>query len=252
MSRFISLAVIVATGLSLILSSCGNNEEEEIQFNFKMTYGDAPLVMFEDVDFADGRKMQFSRISFFVSDLTLSNNGVNQGSTDVAYLTLSDSHLNLEEAQVGTPLKLKVEEGNSFDKLQFNIGLTDDQNNTLPTDHTSSSPLSRTGEYWPGWESYIYAKFEGDIDLNGNGAYEAGETFSLHMGTEAALRAVNLDLTESKESYDIIIDIAKVFNNNGATYDIDGMRQMHGLSDQTITNINFLSDNLSEAISVLR
>ncbi len=249
MSKNIVFAFL-AIGLSLCLSSCGGDDAEDVQLNFKMTYGDDPLVMFEDVAFADGRMMQFSRISFFVSDVAISSNGVSQGGLDVDYLMLSDSHLNLEAAQVGTPLKLSIEDGESFDKLQFNLGVTEDQNNSLPTDHTSSSPLSRTGEYWPGWESYIYAKFEGDIDLNDNGEYEPGETFSLHLGTEAAFRSIEIDLTESKENYDVLIDIEKVFNNNGESYDIDGMRQMHGLSDQTINNINFLADNLSESIRI--
>ena len=250
MSKNLLFAVVLATGLSFCLSSCGDDAVQDVQLNFKMTYGDEPLVMFEDVAFADGRKMQFSRISTYISDVSVSSNGVSQGSTDVDYLMLSDSHLNLEDAQVGTPLKLNIEDGESLDKLTFNLGLTGDQNNTQPTDHMSSSPLSRTGEYWPGWESYIYTKFEGDIDLNNNGEYEPGETFSLHLGTEAALRSVEIDLTDSKESYDVLIDIEKVFSNNGEIYDIDGMRQMHGLSDQTINNINFLADNLSESIGL--
>ena len=240
-------ALLVLVGL--IVTSCGTTDDEVV-LNFKMTYNDDPLVMFNDVEYGDGRMMQFSRVSFYISELELTNANNTLGNIDVDFLKLSDAHLSLEDAQEGFPIVVNIDELGSLDKLNFNIGLTADLNATTPVDYRSSSPLSRTGEYWPGWESYIFVKFEGDIDLNGNGQYDAGETFSLHVGSNNAMRSYSFDLSDSQDSYDVTIDIAKVFNNNGTLYDIDGQPRMGSLTDQTLINIKVLSDNLQGAVEL--
>jgi len=226
-----------------MFASCGSSDIKELNINFKLEYDGEPLVFFEDVAYPDGRNFEFTRFSFYISEISLENESNSTLVKDVDYIDLTPSHSSLTAASEGYDYLLELPEKMSYQNVRFNIGLTDLQNDTKPEDYNSSSPLSLTGEYWSNWESYVYAKIEGRIDLDGDGISDG---VALHLGSSEALRNVFLENLDSAEEVEITIDMKKVFERNGIIYDINATPRIHSLNQLDQTNI--LMDNLKAAI----
>ena len=208
-----------------VLFSCGD-DETQMNVNFQLEYNDEPLVMFQEYEYGGpgGFPIEFSRISFFVSNVTMTIDGQEELFKDADYIDLTESHSTSEKAAEGFTYNIGSTSGDAT-ALSFNFGLTAEQNETVPTDYTSSSVLSRTGEYWPGWESYVMYKIEGRIDLDGDGVKEAA--MALHLGTETVTRFTSGDYSEDLT---IALDVSKIFNCNGEVFDIENTFRIHSLS----------------------
>ncbi len=117
-------------------------------------------------------------------------------------------------------------------------------NAKVPADFSSDNVLSNAAEYWAGWKSYVFAKVEGFIDLDGDGDEETG--FALHLGGDDAYRAVSISdkmaLDESSTKLYIDIQLERLFMNNGVMYDIAANPQIHSPEQNPIVIV--LSDNL--------
>lgn len=233
--------------LALFFTACGDDESKELTLNFKLNYGDDPLIFFENLSYPDGRDFEFTRFSFYISEIELGSNGESTIVNDVDYIDLTASHSSLSSAENGYDYTLEFDEPGNYDQLRFNLGLTDAQNSTVPADYPSSSALSLTGEYWSNWESYVYVKIEGRTDIDGDGISDG---IALHLGSEAALRAFEVSNLDSDERLNITIDARKIFEQNGNIYDIVATPRIHSLNqmDKTIA----LMDNLSGSIEISR
>lgn len=224
-----------------ILASCGD-KENEVSVNFKLEYDDQPLVMFEEYEYAEagGYPIEFTRVSFFISDLALTIDGQQEIYKDVDYLDLTVAHASLERAEEG----YKYEIGNvtgDISNISFNFGLDEEINSTVPSDYPSSNVLSRTAEYWSGWESYVMFKIEGNIDLDRDGVKEKG--IALHLGTSEVMRSTSGPFSDD---LDITLDIQDVFNC-GEVYDIEATPSIHSLSQ--IDKAIQLMDNVGCGLS---
>jgi len=237
----IRILIIIAT--SLILGSCTSENVDEININFKLSYGDEPLVMFEEVEYPDGRNFEFTRFSFFISDVRLNDGTSSTLVKDVDYIDLTPSHATIADAEAGYDYVITLEDIESFDKLEMNFGLTDAQNATRPEDYTSSSALSLSGEYWANWESYVYVKIEGRMDLDNDGISDG---IALHLGSEVARRAITVNDLDSASDITLSIDVRKIFDNNGVIYDIDSTPRIHSLDQLDQTQL--LMDNFVNSL----
>jgi len=236
------------------LVGCGDDGDNntDVDLNIKMQYGDDPLVMYDALTYPDGRTFRITDVKGYFSEIGLVKDGATTEIKDVVFFSLGDAHSDLDEAQNGFDFSLPETGVKDFDALTFNIGITDEQNNTLPADYNSSNDLSKASEYWPNWESYIYFKIEGNMDFDEDGDYENGENVVLHLGTESALRNLVIDV-DGNNSIEMVLDLEKVFSNNGEIYDMEAMPTIHAsLSDAALRNINQLSDNLAQAFTVTK
>ena len=232
--------------LSLFLVSCGDDDAitDNVQMNFQLEFEDEPLVMFEDVTYVTGEKMRFSRVSFFISDVAVTgDDGTTTVIREADYIDLTNSHADVVSAENGLDYSIEDLELDAYTSLSFNIGLTADQNTTVPADHSSDNILSRSAEFWSSWGSYVFVKLEGEIDKDNNGVYDAGETFSLHMGTDAVMRDISFN-SNSGEKLNISLDLMTVFNNNGVTYDLINKPMIHTLTPETMISLDLLAGNL--------
>ena len=222
----------------LIFFSCGD-DSSDLTMNFKLEYNGEPLVMFDEYTYPDGKTINFTRFNFYISELNLIKEGISTEVKDVDYLDLTMYNLDKETSENGYDYIIRDLENIDFDGLSFNIGLTPEMNSSVPADYNSSSPLSKTSEYWLNWASYIFAKIEGNVDLDGDGSLETG--VALHLGSDAILRTIQFDNMDGDNNIDIVIDLKEVFEN-GSIYDIESTPRIHSLSQ--IDQASELIDNL--------
>lgn len=227
--------------LATLLMSCGS-EDDSATLNFKLNYAGEPLVMFEEYDYPDGNKIEFSRISFYISDIALITAGTSYDGGEI-YVDLTNAHADLESSNKGLGITINDIEESEIESISFNLGLSPELNSTVPSDYPSSSDLSRTGEYWSGWQSYVFAKIEGRLDRDGDGTKEA---FVLHLGSDEAVRPLSFTNSQNDKDFMFNLDIEKVFNT-GSIYNIAETPNIHSLGQIDI--INQLMDNLAGSFS---
>ncbi len=225
----------------ILVSSCGSDpSQKEVTINAKLTYDGNPLVMFEDYTYPTGETLFFTRFSFFIDNLNLGENQV----IERDYIDLTNAHLTSADAIVGERIATTKLDPGTYD-MTFGIGVDQDLNSKTPIDFDAGDVLSMVAEYWPGWESYVFVKAEGKIDLDGDGTKETG--FALHLGDDGAYRNItyqNIDL-ENNDNTTITIDLKSFFGQVGAYYDIASVPQIH--TPEQDEQVAELADNLTQA-----
>jgi len=232
----------------LVMSSCKKDDEVgTITLHFKATYDGLPLKTFETLPFENGEQLQFTLMSFYVSDLELTNQSSTEVLDDVELINLSFD--NVAAADEGYTLTISNVAVGTYDGIRFGIGVPADVNQKKPADFPSSNPLSNTGYYWIPWDSYIFMKTEGRLDTLGSGALDLG--FALHSGSDPLYRILEgslpLTIEDGKEtSLDIVIDYKKLLEG----IDIKTSPQNHNPEDIAI--IQAIVDNMAAAFSLVQ
>ena len=145
--------------LIIFLTSLGCKKEgEQVSIHLRLTYGGEPMVMTQEYAYPDGKTFLATKVSMYLSDISLEGNDKSLAIADVAFINLSESHRTAESATEGYVLYDEKVDLGRINTLHFNIGLTPEQNRTVPADHPSNSPLAMPGEYWLAWDSYIFFK----------------------------------------------------------------------------------------------
>ena len=230
----------------VLLISCGN-DNSNFDMNIRLSYDDSPLIMTQDYSYPDGRTIRFNRVSFFISNLIVSDGTEVKRLIDAQHINLTQSHIDESSAQAGYQVISSEVELPSINSVSFNLGLTPEQNGQAPSDYPIDSDLSNSAEYWVGWESYVFAKIEGLIDLDNDGIVES--TFALHLGSDEIMRTIDLaTIDDSGDSYDLKInlDVQDIFMDGTNTYNIVETTNIHSLAQ--INQANFLINNWERAL----
>ena len=236
------LFLLIGAGFLLGLSSCKKDGNGNLNINMKLQYQGEPLVMFEDYAYPDGRTINFSRFSMYMTDLTLGD----QLLSDIDFYNLSNSHASLEDANKGYTLSFTDLPEGTYETLSFGEGLTPDLNAMTPDQFDSDHPLAKSSEHWFSWASYIFTKAEGNIDMNNDGV-DKETAFALHLGADNAYRYftftkdINIEKDETTE-VDLIIDLYYLFDGEDRIYPIDENPQIHSLNQMEA--VDELSNNI--------
>jgi hypothetical protein len=240
---------LVAISLGVLaVSSCKKDDEVgTVTLHFKATYDGLPLKTFETLPFENGEQLQFTHMSYYVTDLELTDQTSTELLDDVELINLSFD--NLTAADGGYTLTISDVPAGTYDGIQFGVGVPADINQKKPADFPSSNPLSNTGYYWIPWNSYIFMKTEGRLDTLGNGALDLG--FALHTGSDPLYRilegSVPLTVEDGKTTnLDIVLDYKKLLEG----IDIKTSPQNHNPEDIAI--IQAMVDNLASAFSLVQ
>jgi len=192
MRNLISLSLLFCL---LLLNACQKEqtappvETTSLEFSFTANYDGAPLVINEqEYDYA-GNPIRFSKVSFYLSNVTLGETEV----SDVNYIDLTKTHTDQAASEIGTSrsfLKIPVGEYNS---MAFGVGVAPDLNRTKPSEYSTSHPLGadNSAEYWEAWESYIFVKIEGQYDVDGDGFDGEDVAFAYHIGQDEFYKSLN-------------------------------------------------------------
>lgn len=244
--RLVLFSFVVIIGFS----GCSSEDGGSLELNFKLKYDDQTLVMFDKHQYPDSFDLFFTRFSFFLSNINLSQGNTNFALSEIEMINPTASHQELTSAQDGYTVRFDDILVMDYDKLDFSVGVPADLNAMAPADFETNHPLASSGEYWLGWESYVFLKVEGKIDFDGDGEFEEG--MSLHIGSDVVFKNTSISgdfsiLKDETTSVDIIIDLMDVFESNGTMYDLEGTPRIHSL--EQISQADQLATNFAQAIN---
>ncbi len=194
---------------------------------FKATFGDQPLVILKKYDYLSGKQALFNRFQFFVGDVELLKaNGTTQKLVDIGFvdLNLTDE----TAAAAGRTLTFADIPVGEYTGIRFGVGVPAAMNNVNPNTLPETDPrcVNGRGEFWSGWQSYIFMKIEGQYDANGDGgAFETSLTY--HCGSDAVYRTVTLPVTIDVENHaghdhhvPVTVDVQKILMEAGQPLDL--------------------------------
>jgi hypothetical protein len=236
-----------ASLLAIIVFACKDDDKEgTLKLHFKAVYDGAPLQTFETYPFNGAEQIEFSLLSMYISDVRLYNASAERHLSDIELVNIGFD--TPQAATDGFALVLDQVPAGTYDGILFGIGVPADENAKKPADFPSSSPLSKTGNYWSAWESYIFMKTEGRLDTIGNGAFDVG--FAMHTGSDDLFRSMDgnvpLSIEDGKQTdLTIIIDYKKLLEG----VDIKYHPQNH--TPQDTVQIKKLVNNFPSAISLM-
>lgn len=247
----LAFTISILVMFSLVFTGCKENKEGGLRITFKGSYGSEPLVMLDVHDYADGQRIQFSRVEFFASDIRLIDGAGNDYPlSDVELIDLSAN--STAAAETGVVLTFNNIPAGEYADLAFGYGLASDINATKPVDYPSSSPLSSTGRYWTPWTSYIFSKTEGNLDTIVDGTDNLSMGFAYHTGSNNLYRVVQLDqpITIQDDGTRAIVlnlDYEKLLGVPAEPLDIKAKPQNHSPLD--IGHIQVIVDNFALALT---
>ncbi|NNE28023.1 MAG: hypothetical protein HKN16_00200 [Saprospiraceae bacterium] len=181
--------------LSLVgLWSCSDDDTVEATGDLKISYNalfdGQELIGNQEYTLPDGKKIRFTQFNFLVSDMMVDY--VEESETKITDLSPVEF---VELTQTGaSPLEPSDNQFTFFNLptgeytgIGFTFGLNDELNLKTPADQDlgDNSPLKKSSHYWAGWQSYIYMKMEGTIDMNDDGMLDTeNENFAYHTGAK--------------------------------------------------------------------
>jgi len=206
------------------------------------------MVMLQNYTYPSGETFYITKVSMYMSDIAVGE----QPLSDVEFVNLANSHTDAATAAEGFSMTFSDIPAGDYANFSFGLGVNAANNAKTPGDFTSDNPLSNAGEYWPGWESFVFYKIEGQLDTDGDGNPDQG--MSLHMGGDevytilTADKPLSIDGSEDP-TIDLTINMNKVFENDGVIYDIVANPGLHSKANH-LPQMQTLVSNTAAAISV--
>ncbi len=128
--------------------------------------------------------------------------------------------------------------------LQWALGVDSVTNHMDPNIHELGSALGNQSPsmHW-GWSSgYIFCALDGRVDINGNGTYDSGELFSMHIGMDTTYREgpnlyVNKAIVSGETSViSLDVDYSEFFDGinlaiENSTHTLDNMHLAQNLAN---------------------
>lgn len=183
------MRIAILIGMLAMFVSCTKDVGDTVtrlDLVFELRYDGEPISGSQQLyQLNDSIKMQFSKVSFYLSDFKLEGNVETLPMTDILHISFLQNINGDAVQEVKQTLRFEVPPGD-YESLTFGLGLTPAQNATLPADHEAGSALSLSSEYWTAWKSYIFEKIEGTYQLND----ESPESVALHIGSNPLYRVL--------------------------------------------------------------
>ena len=232
------------------------NRTANVEVNFTTEYAGTPLVMFAEETYPESSMtMRIKKTEFFITDLVLLQDGSSDETelSEVELLKFSDFSSE-ETAERGTARAYENIPVGTYSGVRMGLGVNPDLNRATTGEYGQGDPLGQN--FWDGWSSYVFAKFEGDLDVNNNADFNDDDdiSFALHTGSNEAFRTVTLNMpvvvtADENNVISIAFDMQKLFvSGDGVVYDIISTPTSH--TSDNLDAINELSDNFANAFSV--
>ena len=160
-----------------------------IEWNIKAKFNEQPFQLNKIYNY-NGKKVRFSRLSFYVSNISANRKGSLGSIIDIPITMIDFKEIDDSiKASKGFIFNIQGFQAKDMDQFNFGIGVASNLNTKKPKDYLSTNPLSESSNYWDAWNSYIFFKLEGSLDKDGDGQYETGIT--LHAGGDEVYQTMN-------------------------------------------------------------
>lgn len=192
--------------------------QDNFSLTFKVLYDGQPLEKYKNYPYGD-KTIQFNKFNIYLSDLTLLDAANEVKLSDIEWVDFTPDLAPNDEA-VEVEFKYDVPDGD-YTGLKIGYGVKEDLNKKTPADFPSGHPLYIESEYWLGWQSYIFAKVQGKVDLDGDGTPEANIFY--HCGSDAVYNTATMVQTirvAGNGSLTVEFDLKKLFTFGGQLLDL--------------------------------
>jgi len=244
-----TLLLLSLVALFSFASCSDDGKSSALDVNFTLSYDDEPLVAFEEKNHPLDYTVFFTKYSLYISDITLTSSESSVRLADVLFTDLLEDAVDINAASAGKSLQIDDVPQGTYTGISFKLGVPADVNGTSPADYDPLTPLGNASEYWAGWESYVFHKIEGQIDEDGDG--ETDTSVALHMGSDDALRTINIqlpiDISEDQETIQINFDLLDILSINNSFFDFRETKQIHSL--EVLPRTFPLLDNTRDKVS---
>lgn len=245
---------------SIVLVSCKNDddatstpEQGSLEIFFKPVYGDEETLINrnDDVEYANGKNIRLRKSEMYLGNLVLGNAETNEVISEIEYIELSDP---MVDPSTGLTNKILVFEGVNaglYDHFEFGVGVPEELNAMTPSDFSSDHPLSKGGNYWVPWDSYIFSKFEGRMAVNQSDSFNL--SFIYHSGQDELYRTLQFDMpieivAGEVSRIEILIDHRDLFIRSATDYvDIEETPVDHSAGELDL--VKYIADNFENAFS---
>ncbi len=187
--------LLTILGISLCIASCGEEQcpveqapdNTVLELNFRAEADGQPIWYFKDLAYPLGStRFRFSLLRFFLGDITLLGPNGDTTVLDIHNVDFSLNQSDQATADLGETVRIRAAPVGTWTGIRFGIGVPGDLNRLTPADFPAGHPLVNPSEYWDAWNSYIFAKVEGQADLDGDGDYsDDNRSFLYHSGNQS-------------------------------------------------------------------
>ncbi len=214
-------SLLFLSAASLVLASCNkddndnnNDDNNDLKASVKIelshNFEGESFELDKYYTLGNGSKVKFTTAQFYLSNVAFMDDADNRTKLEpqFTFVESTTSEIDLGEVDAG-----------HMHMLMLNLGVDEKTNTTvLPTDFEDlNAPLApKTNSMHWSWNSgYIFYKFEGDVDTDGDGTDD--DSFKYHIGLNDNLitksKMAHTDL-EAGKSTDIMVkvDYAKIFS----------------------------------------
>lgn len=205
------------------LSTCEDDDEpidqpDNFTLTFRATYDGELLEKYKNYPFGD-KVILFDKFNTYLSDISLLDGTSERVLSDIEMVNFTPDSAPDNKA-VEVSYKFTVPSGD-YTGLKLGYGVKADLNAKDPSDFPTDHPLYIESEYWSGWQSYIFTKIQGKVDLNGDTTPEANIFY--HCGSDAVYNMATFSKNISivgMGSLVVEIDLKKMFTFDGQLLDL--------------------------------
>lgn len=255
---------LLVLALGLVFNGCKKEEQPVpkdvepipsiLELNFRALWDSEPMVMNTTYDYPGNLPLRFGELDYIISNMRLVKaDGSTLPLADVAFINFSNENSTLQLASEGITLKWEdLDAGESYTGIILGIGLDSLTNTTKPQDYPTGHPLSiSANRYWEGWSSYIYSKWQGLADFDGDGVFT--NTYAYHAGGQQLYREILFPLTfttaEGKTNrYRFDLEAKELMHTGNGTYwDIRQFPSAHNPNNPAML---VMMDNFATALTM--
>ncbi|MBL7808966.1 MAG: hypothetical protein JNN28_14185 [Saprospiraceae bacterium] len=220
--------LIAFLAAALLFSACHEHDNDgpktNFTVNFSASFSGERLTKYKDYPFgANQIPLQFNLFSTYLSDIELvSADGSTHRLAEVEYLNFNPDNAPSDLSVIRDITYTNVPEGD-YTGIRIGYGVKAALNAKNPADFANNHPLALEGEYWNGWDSYIFTKVEGKTDSDKNGSYDIALLY--HCGSDAVYKVYTFNtpvhVHAGEPALNVNFDLEKLFiMDDGSYYDI--------------------------------
>jgi len=242
-----------------VFSSCNNDDDGDAQSGtleiyFEPVYGEAAefIGRTTNFDYPTGDLIRFIVSDMYLGPLTLRGGSEDYELSDIEYINLSEPEMDSETNLTDKYLVFENVPTGIYSSLEIGVGVPEDLNSMAPSDFPAGHPLRRESHFWPPWNSFIFSKIEGRLDVDNDGSF--GLNFIYHAGLDELYRTLQFDGEIAIDPGQvtrlvITVDHEKLFVNDEDDFlDIEANPIDHSAGD--LAYMHYIADNYSDAIIV--